>query len=170
MNNFPTRIILFLKALSAFAIVGAVIGGTGSFYTGHAQDLPKFNGLEYLFFCAKLGVWAALLIGIVPSIYFAVTKNKMEPNGHGQIKKTTNSKNLFWLYFMSLLLMFIGFSWRKDIQTKGYYVDGKHQIAIYGDDGLITVYALIAGGFLMLAYCIYLSLRKAGKNQIKMKG
>lgn len=51
--------------------------------------------------------------------------------------------------------MFLGFAWLKDIKTNGYYIDGKHQIVIQGEEGLITVYALIVGGFLMLVYSIY---------------
>lgn len=79
--------------------------------------------------------------------------------------KTPKRENLFWSYFMSLLLLFIGFAWRYDIKTKGYYVDGKHQIAIHGDEGLVTVYALIIGGFLILAYSIYLTLGKSGTRK-----
>lgn len=77
----------------------------------------------------------------------------------GDDAKTPKRKNLLWSYLMSLLLMFIGFSWRYEIKTKGYYIDGKHQMAIHGDEGLVTVSALIAGGSLMLVYSLIKTLR-----------
>lgn len=82
--------------------------------------------------------------------------------------KSKNDKNikwssLFFSYFMSLTLMFIGFGWRNDIYTKGYYVDHKNYITIMGEQGLVTVYGLIIGGFCTLAISIYYTLKKFWK-------
>jgi hypothetical protein len=68
---------------------------------------------------------------------------------------------------MSLITLFIGFGWLKDIKTKGYFVDEKHQMIITGVEGLISVYTLIIGGICMLAYSIYSTLLRYGKNNRK---
>ncbi|OPY88856.1 MAG: hypothetical protein A4E71_00186 [Smithella sp. PtaU1.Bin162] len=75
--------------------------------------------------------------------------------------------SLFFSYFMSIMLTFIGFGWRNDINTKGYYVDHKNYITITGEQGLITVYGLIAGGFCMFALSIYFTVKKLRKDKNK---
>jgi len=76
MNKRKKGIFTFIKFLSAFIVLGAALGAIGSFYTGQAQELPKFNGQEYLIFCSKLGVYGALVFGLPASILIALVKNK----------------------------------------------------------------------------------------------
>ncbi|QNN23775.1 hypothetical protein HED60_16360 [Planctomycetales bacterium ZRK34] len=53
-------------------IAGFIFGGVLSFGTGSAEELPKWNGGAYLFFCAGEGaMFAAILtwpIGILASL------------------------------------------------------------------------------------------------------
>lgn len=81
---------------------------------------------------------------------------------------SNNNKGSKWsflviCYFMSLMFLFLGFGWLEDINTKGYYIDGKHHITIVGKEGFLTVYALIIGGFCMLAFSIYSTFKNFRK-------
>ncbi len=70
---------------------------------------------------------------------------------------------LFLDYCMSLILLFLGFGWRHDIKTKGYFITGHARIPIVGEEGLITVYAVIIGGISILLYSIYLTILRFKK-------
>ena len=99
-----------------------------------------------------------------------MTEQILEQNPKNKKNRRPKWSSLFWWYFMSLSIMFIGFEWLNDINTKGYYVDEKHQMSITDEDGLITVYTLIIGGICMLAYSIYSTLLRYGKNNNKKRG
>ena len=81
--------------------------------------------------------------------------------------KSIKWSSLLFSYFMSVMLTFIGFGWRNDININGYYVDHKNYITITGEQGLITVYGLIAGGFCMFALSIYNTVKKFRKDKSK---
>ena len=59
---------------------------------------------------------------------------------------------------MSLTLIFLGIVRQHDVETKGYFIDGRSGVPIVvGEEGLITAYALIIGGVSILIYGIYLT-------------
>jgi len=70
------RIFTLLVALVVLIMIGAILGALLSFYTGHTSELPKYNGLEYLIFCAKIGALGALIFGFIPSIFITVIRKR----------------------------------------------------------------------------------------------
>lgn len=86
-----------------------------------------------------------------------------------EIKDSKSSKiqkwsGLVFCYSISLIVLFLGFGWLEEINTQGYYIDSKHHIAIAGKEGLVTVYGLIIGGFSMLVFSIYATVKNFMKK------
>lgn len=92
-------------------------------------------------------------------------QEKSQENSNKENDKKPKLSSLVWCYFMGLIFMAMGFGWLSDIKTQGYYIDGKHQVPVFGDDGLITVYVLIVSGFLILTYSFYLTLKSRNKSK-----
>ena len=92
-------------------------------------------------------------------------KKTEQKTNQGENDQKANWSPLLWCYFISLAFLFIGFAWLNDIKTKGYYTYHKHQLNIPGDDGIITVYFVIVGGFVFLIYSIYSTLKRIRNNK-----
>lgn len=79
---------------------------------------------------------------------------------HDRSEKRKKRNTIYLSLFFSLCFLSLGFSWYEDIKTKGYYLESKYQVLINGEDGLITIYALLIFGFGFLFYSIYLIFRE----------
>jgi MFS family permease len=53
-------------------LLGALLGGLLGIFlstgTGHAPDLPRWNGWSYAFFCARLVAIPAFIIGVLAGL------------------------------------------------------------------------------------------------------
>jgi hypothetical protein len=65
-----------------FILLASAFGGLTSFFTGKAAELPKWNGLHYLLFCAKEGAMMGVIVtwpcGVIAFVvsYFASATTK----------------------------------------------------------------------------------------------
>ncbi len=83
-----------------------------------------------------------------------------------RIEKRKKRNTLYLSLFFSFCFLSWGIDRYQDIKNKGYYIDSKYQVTINGEDGLITIYALLICGFGLLIHSIYL-IFKEYKNSIK---
>jgi len=65
-----------------FIVLASALGGFLSFYTGKAEELPKWNGWSYLIFSAKEGAmfgailtWPLAIIALVFSFFSSGSEN-----------------------------------------------------------------------------------------------
>lgn len=77
-----------------------------------------------------------------------------------RIEKRKKRNTIYLSLFLSFCFLTLGLSRYEDIITKGYYLERKYQVLIKGEDGLITIYALLICGFGLLGYSIFLILRE----------
>lgn len=87
-------------------------------------------------------------------------KKALKPSSENGTKNRSKRKEMYLSTFVSFVCFSIGFSRYKDIKTQGYYLERKYQVVIYGDQGLLTVYALLAFGLIFLFYSIYLLINE----------
>jgi hypothetical protein len=64
-----------------FIVAAAILGGLSSFYTGRAEELPKWNGWAYLIFSVKEGaMFGALVTWPLALVVFVVCSLHRDDN------------------------------------------------------------------------------------------
>lgn len=85
---------------------------------------------------------------------------------HFMYEKVKPFRNTF---FLSFFCFFLGYIWMFEYKKYGYYIDGRNLVTIHGEQGLITIYALLFFGYSFLAYGLYQTVRALFKEYKKNK-
>ena len=81
---------MFLAVFVWFFLIAlaSIFGGFMSFFTGKAEELPKWNGWSYLFFSAKAGaMMGAILTLPIALITFVVSCLATCRGAHGSLDR-----------------------------------------------------------------------------------
>lgn len=68
--------------LASVAVVfaGGAIGGFSTFYTGNAEEIPKWNGVDYFIFGIRDGMFLSLpLAAVLFLLLFGFRKRRLKP-------------------------------------------------------------------------------------------
>jgi len=68
---------------------------------------------------------------------------------------------------MGIMFLLISYEWHIQFKSYSYYVDGKHNIAFSAGSALFIIYATLIGGFITLAYSLFLTVKAFSKEEEK---
>ena len=142
------------------------------------------TGLDILFLTAAIPLGSLAIVGAFAFIYYKILPILFQLCETSPAKRTTsptriatlpnrifkNIKPLLSSYFVSLFCFLFGYGWLNEFKRLGYYTDGRNRVTIHGEQGLVTIYALIIFGYIFLLYSLYITIRHiiAGYKKKKM--